>query len=78
MKKSKIITQQLKPIENPNIIDVKSVTIEYLKTLHKLFKTMKGRLISFPKSLVLAKIILVTYILRLQNMKNVWTKKMQK
>ena len=49
MKKSKVITQQLKPIENPNIIDVKSVTIEYLKTLNKLFKTMKGRLKSFSK-----------------------------
>ena len=41
IKISKIITQQLKAIENPNIIDIKSVIIEHRKTSHKLYKTMK-------------------------------------
>ena len=38
-KRSKIITQQLKALENPNIIDIKSVIIEHPKTSHKLSKT---------------------------------------
>ena len=41
MKQSKIITQQPKSIENPNIIDIKSVPIEHPKTLHKLSKTIR-------------------------------------
>ena len=41
VKLSKVITQQLKAIENPNIVDIKSVIIEHPKTSHKLYKTMK-------------------------------------
>ena len=37
---SKIIAQQPKPIENPSVIDKKSVTIEHLKTSHKLSETI--------------------------------------
>ena len=40
VKRSKIITQQLKLIENSNVIDLKSVTIEHLKTSQKLPKTI--------------------------------------
>ena len=36
VKRSKIITRQSKPIENPKIIDIESVTIEPVKTSHKL------------------------------------------
>ena len=39
VKRSKIITQQVKVIENPNIVDIKSFIIEPRKTSHKLFKT---------------------------------------
>ena len=39
VKQSKIITHQTKIFENPNIIDLKSVTTEYPKTSHKLSKT---------------------------------------
>ena len=41
VKRSKIITQKPKAIENPNIFDMKSVTIEYLKTSRKLSKTIR-------------------------------------
>ena len=41
MKRSKIINQQLKTIDNPNIINTKTVTAEHPKTLHKLFKIAK-------------------------------------
>ena len=41
VKLSKVITQQLKAIENPNIVDIKSVIIEHPKTSYKLYKTMK-------------------------------------
>ena len=41
VKRSKIITQKPKAIENPNIFDMKSVTIEYLKTSRKLSKTLR-------------------------------------
>ena len=41
MKQSNIITQQPKTLENPNIIDIKSVTIEHLKTSNKLSKTIR-------------------------------------
>ena len=40
VKRSKIITQQVKVIENPNIVDIKSFIIEPRKTSHKLFKTI--------------------------------------
>ena len=35
VKQSEIITYQLKPFENPNIVDIKSVITEHLKTSHK-------------------------------------------
>ena len=41
VKRSKIITQQVKVIENPNIVDIKSFIIEPPKTSHKLFKTIR-------------------------------------
>ena len=41
MKQSNIITQQPKTLENPNIIDIKSVTIEHPKTSNKLSKTIR-------------------------------------
>ena len=42
IKRPKIITQQRKGIENPNIADIKSVIIEHPKTSHKLSKTIKS------------------------------------
>ena len=36
-----IITQQPKTIENPNIIDISSFTIEHLKTSRKLSKSIR-------------------------------------
>ena len=41
VKRSKTITHQLKTFENPNIVNIKSVIIEHLKTSHKLFKTIR-------------------------------------
>ena len=41
VKQSEIITYQPKIFENPNIVDIKSVTTEYPKTSHKLSKTEK-------------------------------------
>ena len=41
VKLSKIITQQPKTIENPNIVDIKPVTIEHTKTSCKLSKTVR-------------------------------------
>ena len=41
MKQSKIITQEPKPFENPNIGDIKSVTIKHPKTSRKLSKTIR-------------------------------------
>ena len=40
-KRSKIITQQLKATEKPNVTDIKSANIEHLKHSHKLFKTTR-------------------------------------
>ena len=37
IKESKIISQQPKTIENPKIVGIKSVNIEYPKTLNKVF-----------------------------------------
>ena len=37
----KIIDQQPKTIENPNIIDIKSVTIKHRKSYHKLSKAIR-------------------------------------
>ena len=39
VKRSKIIIQQPKTLENPNIADIESVTIEHPKTSRKLSKT---------------------------------------
>ena len=41
VKRSKVITQQPKAIENPNIIDVKSVATKHPKTSYKLSKTTR-------------------------------------
>ena len=40
VKRSKMITQKSKPVENPKIIDIKSVTIEHLKNSHKLSQSL--------------------------------------
>ena len=40
VKWSKIITNQLKAIENPTIVDIKPVIIEHSKFSHKLSKTI--------------------------------------
>ena len=40
-KRSKIITQQLKATEKPNITDIKSANIEHLKHSHKLLKATR-------------------------------------
>ena len=41
VKQSKIITQQSKTFENPNIVDKKSVIIAHSKTLLKLSKIIR-------------------------------------
>ena len=41
IKESKIISQQPKTIENPKIVDIKSVNIEYPKTLNKVFQSIR-------------------------------------
>ena len=41
VKQEKIITQQLKAIENPNIVDIKPVNIKHPKTSYKLPKTIR-------------------------------------
>ena len=41
VKRSKIMTQQLKTIENSNIADIKSFTIEHPKPSRKLSKTIR-------------------------------------
>ena len=41
VKRSKIITQQPKALENPNIIDIESLFKEHPKTSCKLSETMK-------------------------------------
>ena len=41
VKQSKIITQQKKDFQNPNIVDIKSVITEHPKASHKLSKTMR-------------------------------------
>ena len=41
VKQLKIITMQAKTFENPNIVDIKSVIIEYPKTSHKLSKSIR-------------------------------------
>ena len=47
-KRSKIITQQSKTLENPNIVGIKSVTKEHPKTSHK--AGWKGFLSKFLQS----------------------------
>ena len=39
VKQTKIITQQTKNFENPDVVDLKSVIIEHPKTSHKLLNT---------------------------------------
>ena len=41
VKKSKVITQELKTFEYPNIVDIKSVIIEHARTSRKLSKTIR-------------------------------------
>ena len=41
MTQPKVIIQQPKAIESPNIVDIKSVTIEHPKTSYKLSKTVR-------------------------------------
>ena len=41
VKRSKIVTQQQKAIENTSIADIKSVIIEHPKTSHKLSKIIR-------------------------------------
>ena len=41
VKQSKIITYKLKPFENSDIIDIKSVITKHPITLHKLSKTIR-------------------------------------
>ena len=41
LKQSKAITQQPNTFENPDIVDIKSVTIGHPKHLHKLSKTIR-------------------------------------
>ena len=41
VKRSKIVTQQVKAIENPNIVDIKAVIIEHPKTSRKLSKNIR-------------------------------------
>ena len=41
VKQSNVITYQPKTFENPNIVDIKSVTTESPETLHKLSKTIR-------------------------------------
>ena len=41
VKRSKMISQQIKAMENPNIPDIKSVTVEHTNVSRKLSKTIK-------------------------------------
>ena len=62
MKRSKIITQQLKSLESPNVIDIKAVTTKHPKLSHKLSKTIRqGKKISQK---LLATILIAVYIVR--------------
>ena len=73
-KQSKIITQQLKAIENPNIDDIKSVNIEHPKSLQKLSKIIREvkNLLQMSSEKV-SNIHL--YNATKKNVKNFWTKK---
>ena len=42
VKRSKVIVQQPKTIEDPNTVDIKSVIVTHPKTSHRLFKTVKN------------------------------------
>ena len=68
MKRSKVITQQPKPLESPNIIDIKSVTIKHPNTSHKLSNTLR-------QAKRLARMLLALYIVKRKNVKIFWTKK---
>ena len=59
-------THQPKVLENPNIIDIKAVTIKHPKSSCKLSKTIR-QLKKFPKLMVLAKFLLIFYIVKGQN-----------
>ena len=41
VKQSEIIAYQLKTSENPNIVDIKSIITEHLRTSHKLSKAIR-------------------------------------
>ena len=41
VKQSKIIAQRSKIFKNPNIVDIKSIIIEHLKTSHEFFEGYK-------------------------------------
>ena len=49
VKQSKIVAQQPKAFENPNIVDMKSVVKKHPKTPYKLSKTIENRLKKFTK-----------------------------
>ena len=49
VKRSKIVAQQPKAFENPNIVDMKSVVKKHPKTSYKLSKTIENRLKKFTK-----------------------------
>ena len=52
VKQSEIITYQPKTFQSPNIVDIKSVILEHIKTAHKLSKTIrKGEKVDFNSSL---------------------------
>ena len=50
VKRSKIITQQPKALENPNIIDIESLFKEHPKTSCKLSETMRRTITVFQVS----------------------------
>ena len=52
IKQSEIITYQPKTFQSPNIVDIKSVITEHIKTAHKLSETIrKGEKVDFNSSL---------------------------
>ena len=61
VKRSKIVAQQPKAFENPNIVDMKSVVKKHPKTSYKLSKTIENRLKKFTKQ-ILARVLIAIYI----------------
>ena len=67
VKVSKIITQQLKPTEKPNSVDIKLVFIEYPKTSHKKIprddETLYSTFYSNSKAeIIIMKVALMIYL----------------